>query len=213
MGHQRNPRDESWHGHREPPIIQGYHDPLIDKSKVTYCLTVLNAPAMLFVKVTFFIMYLSIFGQWRWMRIAATAGGAFTASFYTAVTACLFAFMTPGRHETWQEKQFSFYWGHTFSPKFRVATSSVGLAIDLLILILPLVAVSKLQMPLCRKLGLSVIFMTGILYVQPYFLSICLHPALTFCQSMSGIGLERGQQCETRRHSRLNLACNARLHH
>ena len=136
-----------------------------DSFEVTYCLTVLADPTMLFVKVTFFIMYYSIFGQWRWMKIATTAGGVFAVVFYTAVTACRFALMTPRRNQTWEEVQFSRYWGHTFSPKFRVATSSVGLAVDILILILPIIGVSKLQMPLRRKIGLGVIFLSGILCV------------------------------------------------
>ena len=97
------------------------------------------------------------------MRITATTGAVFTAAFYTAITACLLAFMTPKRHETWEAVQFSHYWSHTFSPKFRQGTSAVGLAIDICILILPIIGVSRLQMSFRRKLELGVVFTSGIL--------------------------------------------------
>ena len=116
---------------------------------------------MLFTKVTFFIMYLSIFGQWRWMRIAATVGGIITAAFYAAMTACIFAFETPGRHETWETHQFSR--GTRLDARFGPAQSAVGLGIDIYVLILPIIGVSKLQMPSRRKVGVSVIFMSALL--------------------------------------------------
>ena len=122
---------------------------------------------MLFTKVTFFIMYLNIFGQWRWMRIAATVGGIFTAAFYTAFTATLFAIATPGRHETWVGKQSTGSSGR-LRRELAPAQSAVGLGIDLYVLILPIIAVCKLQMPFSRKLGVTVIFMSAILYESPF---------------------------------------------
>ena len=116
---------------------------------------------MLFTKVTFFIMYLSIFGQWRWMRIAATVGGVITVAFYTSMTACIFAFTTPKRHETWEAHQLTR--GERLDARFGPAQSGVGLLIDLYVLLLPIIGVSKLQMPFRRKLGVTIIFMTAIL--------------------------------------------------
>ena len=111
-------------------------------------------------------MYLSIFGQWRWMRIAAIVGAAVTAAFYTTMTACIFAFATPGRHVTWEAYQYSR--GTHLDARFGPAQSAVGLGIDLYVLALPIIGVSKLQMPLRRKIGVSVIFMSAILY-DDYF--------------------------------------------
>lgn len=116
---------------------------------------------MLFIKITFFIMYLSIFGQWRWMRIAATVGGVITAAFYITMTACLFAFTTPGRHESWEQHQFTR--GAYLDARFGPAQSAVGLGIDLYVLILPMIGISKLQMPMRRKIGVGVIFMSAVL--------------------------------------------------
>lgn len=46
----------------------------------------------------------------------------------------------------------------------------MGVAIDIYILVLPIVAVNKLQMPTRRKVGIMLIFMTGLLYVDILFL-------------------------------------------
>ena len=116
---------------------------------------------MLFTKITFFIMYLDIFGQWRWLKICAIVGGCLTAAFYAAMTACLFAFATPGRHETWASHQFSR--GTHLDLAFAVPQSCVGLVVDLYILILPIIGVSKLQMATGRKIAVMVVFMSAIL--------------------------------------------------
>lgn len=120
---------------------------------------------MLFTKVTFFIMYFAIFGQWRWMRICALVGGFVTAAFYGALSVSLFAVITPSRHETWSSHQ------HSTGLRLNFATSlplsCFGLAIDLHILVLPIVGVSKLLMPTRRKVGIIVIFMSAILFDSP----------------------------------------------
>lgn len=77
------------------------------------------------------------------------------------MTACIFAFTTPGRHETWEQHQFTR--GAYLDARFGPAQSAVGLGIDLYVLILPMIGISKLQMPLRRKLGVGVIFMSAVL--------------------------------------------------
>jgi hypothetical protein len=44
-----------------------------------------------------------------------------------------------------------------------VPQSAVGLVIDLFILILPVIAVSRLQLPTRRKVGAMLVFMPGLL--------------------------------------------------
>jgi hypothetical protein len=46
-----------------------------------------------------------------------------------------------------------------------VATSGINLASDIAILVLPIIGVSKLQMPLSRKLGVSAVFAVGLLAI------------------------------------------------
>ena len=121
-------------------------------------------------------MFLGIFGQWRWMKICSWIGGVFSALFYTAIVIPLIVLSTPGRHETWgahmasttvkTETRFGLAIPATVKTetRFGLAISAVGLPIDLFILILPLIAVSKLQMPGWRKIAIMVVFMTAILY-------------------------------------------------
>ena len=116
----------------------------------------------LFLKDTFFIMYLYIFRPFRWLRICAYIGIAITTAFYVSVTVASFALVTPRHGETWSE--------HLFSDDFfkarnlPVPTSSFGVVIDLVILVLPIVAVMQLQLPSRRKIGLIIVFLTGLLY-------------------------------------------------
>lgn len=52
------------------------------------------------------------------------------------------------------------------SLKFSVPLSGVGLSFDVCILILPLAAISQLQMSAGRKLAVSLMFMTGLRKVR-----------------------------------------------
>ena len=53
--------------------------------------------------------------------------------------------------------------GERLDLALSVPQSIVGLVIDLAILILPIVAVTQLQLPRRRKIGVILIFMTGLL--------------------------------------------------
>ena len=115
---------------------------------------------MLFTKVTFFLMYLNIFRPLRWMRICAYIGAVLTSSFYLGMFLAQLILRTPRHGETW--------FSHTqatnvtqSSLALSVPQSVVGLVIDLYILVLPVFAVSQLQLPRRRKIGISLVFMTG----------------------------------------------------
>lgn len=125
---------------------------------------------MLFLKATFFIMYLDIFYLMRWLKISAYIGGIITALFYGTMTVCYFIFATPGRHETWVEHQTAR--GQRLDLDVSVPQSCVGLVIDLYILVLPILGVAKLQIPTRRKVGVMWIFMSAIMYG-----SICPSPS------------------------------------
>ena len=111
---------------------------------------------MLFLKVTFFIMYLHIFRPMRWLRICGYTGATFTAVFYGAMAIISIVFFTPGRlrHDVSEAKN---------TIAISVPQSVVGLVIDLAILVLPIVAVLQLQLPTRRKMGVILVFLTGLL--------------------------------------------------
>ena len=106
-------------------------------------------------------MYRQIFGPMRWMRISAGLGAVLTTLFYISMTVCALIFTTPRRSETW--------FNHANTPieqlnvKFTIPQSCVNLVLDLYILILPIMAVTKLHMTPRRKIGIILIFMTGLL--------------------------------------------------
>lgn len=59
-----------------------------------------------------------------------------------------------------------FFSREKFIVQFSVPRFAVGLVMDIYILILPIVAVSTLQMPPRRKVGIILIFTTGLLQVR-----------------------------------------------
>ena len=138
-------------------------------SQCAYLIVVLSPPIFLFIKITFFIMYRQVFNPMRWMRVSADLGAVLTTVFYTVITVCEFIFATPRRKETWVSHSITR--PERLNILFVAPISVVGLAIDIYILILPIVAVNKLQMPARRKVGIMLIFMTGLLYVD--ILSLC----------------------------------------
>ncbi|KAM0802497.1 hypothetical protein BDR22DRAFT_102870 [Usnea florida] len=113
----------------------------------------------LFLKNTFFIMYLYIFGPLRWLRICAYIGAAITTVFYISVSVASFVFVTPRHGETWVEHLYSKE--ETRSTILPVPISSFGVVIDLVILILPIIAVIQVQLPTRRKIAVIAVFMTG----------------------------------------------------
>ena len=115
----------------------------------------------LFLKNTFFIMYLYIFRPLRWLRICAYTGAAITTAFYISITVAGFIFTTPRRGETWSEHLLSNE--ERCSDTLPVPSSSFGVVIDLVILLLPIIVFMQLQLPTRRKIGLICIFMTGLL--------------------------------------------------
>lgn len=115
--------------------------------------------ALLFAKVSFFLMYLDVFRPMRWMRIHSSIGAIITTGFYIGIIIFNLVVTTPSHGESWAEvstKQNSLV--------LAVPQAAVGLAIDLYILILPMIAISKLQLNPRRKLGVNLIFMSGALY-------------------------------------------------
>ena len=136
---------------------------------------------MMFIKITFFFLYLQIFQPMRWLRICAYIGAVFTSLFYLAMTVVLFISSTPRPGETWFSHlaHQNHLTSDTAAPQavgdpavpqvagdIGITQAVVGLAIDIYILVLPIIAVSRLQMPTRRRIGVMLIFLTGLLFVR-----------------------------------------------
>ncbi|KAL2038596.1 hypothetical protein N7G274_008644 [Stereocaulon virgatum] len=135
-----------------------------------YLFGVLSSPTMLFTKITFFIMYLDIFHLMRWLKISAYIGGFVRVLFYGSMTVFYFVLSTPGRHETWFEKLQGR--GQHYILAFNIPQSCGGPVIDLYILVLPILGVIRLQMPIRRKVGVILIFMSATMVCLCSLLSI-----------------------------------------
>lgn len=95
------------------------------------------------------------------MRISALVGIILTTLFYTSMFVCIVTVATPHKGETWLSHESDPI--YRFDIKFSVPQSAVGLAIDIYILVLPIAAVSKLQMAVRRKFAIVTVFATGLL--------------------------------------------------
>ena len=121
------------------------------------------APTLAFIKVTFFILYLQLFRPIRGLRVAIWAGGIITVLFYLSYGIELFVLSTPSPGEDWLQ--------HFTSPaqskeaNLSIPLPAVGLALNLYILVIPLIGIYNLQIPIRRKIGVAMVFLTAIVSV------------------------------------------------
>ena len=95
----------------------------------------------------------------KWLRYSAYAGAIFTALFYTAIVVWTIAISSPAPGQSWQSAAPK--GGKTLRDTVWIA--SVGLILDIYILLLPIAGVSRLQMSRKRKLGVMTVFSTGLM--------------------------------------------------
>ena len=114
---------------------------------------------MLFIKITFFLLYLQLFRPIRVLRFCIYAGMIFTVGFYASTTVVQFYYDTPRRGETFLSHQLGPFGKQAL--KLSVPLAAANVVIDLYILVVPIVAVLQLQMAKKRKIGLCLVFGTG----------------------------------------------------
>ena len=106
-------------------------------------------------------MYWQLFGPLQWMRICIWIGGTTLTAFYTAATIVYWYFTIQRPGKTFLEQ--------ILSPEGRKANEfaipfyAIGLGYDVIILLLPITAVLRLQLPRHKKIGVALIFTSGIL--------------------------------------------------
>ncbi|KAI9661346.1 MAG: hypothetical protein M1831_003079 [Alyxoria varia] len=122
--------------------------------------------ALGFAKLSLFLLYLQLFWPLRWLRICVYVGAPLTAAFYGSTTIVQFYFMTPAHGQTQFERLLSPEQGKAVSLYLPI--SAVGLCIDIFLLALPIKSVLQLQLRGRKKIGLLLIFMTGILIIELY---------------------------------------------
>ncbi|KAI4253799.1 MAG: hypothetical protein LQ352_003467 [Teloschistes flavicans] len=110
---------------------------------------------MFFTKLTLFILYYRLFSPSKIMRYLIFVGIGFNFLFYTIYT-FVYSLMCPNVSKRAQ----------TCGPRLKalgVATSGINVVSDFYILLIPLAAISNLQLPPKKKWGLMAIFFTGFL--------------------------------------------------
>jgi len=126
---------------------------------VSYLQGIVDSAALLFIKLTFFILYLQIFKPFKYMKIAIWAGAIFNTAFYTILIILTFIFTTPRRGESWEEHLVTKL--EEDDVHLSIPQAAVSIVFDFYILILPIYGVWKLQLSRERKIYVSLVFLTG----------------------------------------------------
>ena len=120
---------------------------------------------MIFTKMTFFLMYLQMFWPFKWLRVGIYLGATVTTAFYLATEIFCLYNMTPRKGQSFLSVGASP--AELKGLVLSVPVAAVGLGIDVYLLILPITAVMNLQLPTRRKIGVILVFLTGIAFGRP----------------------------------------------
>lgn len=118
-----------------------------------------------FAKLALFLLYFRIFATNRRNKIAIHLGILANCCFYIGSSIILLVLCVPRSDESWLSPVYAARCRQT--TKMGIIQGVFGLLSDLYIFILPLPILWRLQMPLRRKLGITAIFLTGLMYSLP----------------------------------------------
>ena len=136
---------------------------LLTTQQPAYLGAVLIPPAMIFIKLTFFLVYLQMFRPFAWLRFCVYIGSATTTAFHLGVWIYLLVSLTPRNGQSFMTVARSS--AYSKSQRTSVTIAGVRVATDLYLLVLPIAAVVQLQLPTRRKIGVILIFLTGLALV------------------------------------------------
>ena len=104
-------------------------------------------------------MYLKFFKLQKWVRYGVYVGLFVTWGFYISVFICMIYFTAPAPGQTWQQSFGTTKYYRTFDMVIPMV--SIGFAIDIYILCLPMAAVSSLRLDRRKKIKVLLFFATG----------------------------------------------------
>ena len=116
---------------------------------------------MFFAKLSLFLLYHRLFAVNRWTRIAIYFGVILNGLFYLASCIALIILCIPRRSESWTSPTYAARCYH--AEAMGDVQGIFGLLSDIYIFILPLPVLFKLQMSLRKKLGITAVFLTGLM--------------------------------------------------
>lgn len=133
----------------------------------TSVISIMYIFAAALTKLSLFALFLRIFAPSRRCRLMVWAGVVFTVVSYVALLAAWTACSVPGPDDgNWNDPVFFAKVGRR-TPTPSVALAVVGIVSDFYVIAIPLTVVSRLNLSFAKRLGLSALFATGLLYVQP----------------------------------------------
>lgn len=133
----------------------------VDTAQTSAIVVFLAPLTLLFIKLTFFLLYFHVFRPLRWLRMSVYIGATLTCAFYGAASIVQIYFATPRHGQTWLDHSLS---GNSLKAEvLSIPLAAVGLGIDIVLLVMPIAAVMGLQLPTKRKIGIVLIFMFGVL--------------------------------------------------
>ncbi|KAF2016802.1 hypothetical protein BU24DRAFT_490102 [Aaosphaeria arxii CBS 175.79] len=136
----------------------------------SYIMQVTMTPTMGLIKLAIFLCYYEFFWALDWCRIAIYTFASLSSAFYLSLTVVQFYFMTARKGET-LAKHFA---GDMAARVTHIAipTTAAGLAIDIILLLIPLVAIFQVQMPKKQKIRSASVFLVGIVAIIGSILSL-----------------------------------------
>ena len=128
---------------------------VLEAGALVYSLTMLCA------KLALFLLFHRLFASDYWTKIAIHLGITTACLFYIASSVVALILCTPGPSESWVSPTFDARCKPTY--KLSQAHGWFGLLSDLYIFFLPLPVLWGLHMPLRKKLGVTAVFLTGLM--------------------------------------------------
>lgn len=125
----------------------------------------LYGPTVFFAKLSLLLLYHRIFSPDRWTRLFIYFGIGVIFIVYTITASILVGLCIPRKGEGWALALRSSRCRDTMVMTY--VQGIFNIVSDFYVLVLPLPVVWKLQLPLRKKIGVSAVFMTGLLSVPP----------------------------------------------
>lgn len=113
-------------------------------------------------KAAILTLYIRLFGPKKWLRFGAYTVLVLTFLLYWVDIPLTGVFCTPGRNGSWDLAVLNKCQALAIMGPINGAT---GIAADVAMLVLPLPVIIGLNMAMGRKIGLAIVFLTGVLYV------------------------------------------------
>ncbi|KAF1846523.1 uncharacterized protein K460DRAFT_367281 [Cucurbitaria berberidis CBS 394.84] len=122
-------------------------------------LSIIYGPAMFFAKAAICTLYLRIFNTMAWMRYTAWGTIVILACIYGSMVPVYLVYSIPYGNEKW-DLTLAAKIGK--ADKMAIGIGAVNVAFDIFLLILPVPIIMKLNLSFRKRIGLSAVFMTGI---------------------------------------------------